>query len=192
MEVGPQVQARIQTPDWSLLNLRVTPTVGGGRVAAARKPALHPPSLPSLLRPGLEPCLHQGGSHFPSKAVLGRAADVCSQTVLLSARCSRQFVPQFLRWGWMTSSDECLSSLLEETPGRAEKVCHWPTVSVLHSSKTSSGWKFPYLAPDSYSNLWRAISQFNWVSEANTISYLPSGGITEHKPRLKSRINSHH
>lgn len=47
------------------------------------------------------------------------------------------------------------------------------------SELTLSGQKFTYLVPDSYSNFWRVISQFNWILEANTTSCLPSRGTTE-------------
>lgn len=61
----------------------------------------------------------------------------------------------------------------------------------LHSSQTVSGQKLTYLAPDSYLNLWRAISQFK-LFEAKTISYASSGGTAEHRSRLRLRMNSRH
>lgn len=44
---------------------QVTPTIGGRRAAAVTNPAGHPAPLPSLCRPGLEPCLAQGTSRSP-------------------------------------------------------------------------------------------------------------------------------
>lgn len=89
----------------------------------------------------------------------------------------------------MAFSNEYLPSLLAESPGRGEEVSHWPTVHELHSSRASSErtltWPQQLLKP--------LRGNFSVeVSETDVISYLPSGGTTENRARLRPKIQSHH